>query len=171
MSKPLRFIMPEGHLRSLEATLSDAAYEIVSEYTYNVEKDWYTYIERESTFMDWCPIKYVQTNLNHKWFKVGRVRKPVFSLDKTGPDELTVEAFEEDTCPMVFATLGFVIMMVGSFMSLVGDGIARFVPVAEGFEDIFYLLTNVWTVANVVGLFLIVLGVELSYREYRFRRR
>ena len=73
--------------------------------------------------------------------------------------------------PMVFATLGFVIMMVGSFMSLVGDGIARFVPVAEGFEDIFYLLTNVWTVANVVGLFLIVLGVELSYREYRFRRR
>jgi hypothetical protein len=73
--------------------------------------------------------------------------------------------------PMVFATLGFVIMMVGSLMSLLGDGIARFVPVAEGFEDIFYVLTNVWTVANVLGLFLIVLGVQLSHPEYRFRRR
>ena len=73
--------------------------------------------------------------------------------------------------PMLLATLGFVIMMVGSLMSLLGDGIARFVQVAEGYEDIFYLLTNVWTVANVVGLFLIVLGVQLSYRAYRFRRR
>ncbi len=73
--------------------------------------------------------------------------------------------------PMVFATLGFVIMMFGSLISLFGDGIARFVRVAEGFEDIFYILTNVWTVANLIGLFLIVVGVQLSFRDHRFRRR
>ena len=73
--------------------------------------------------------------------------------------------------PMVFATAGFVIMMLGSLVSLLGDGVARFVPLAEEFDDIFYLLTNLWTVANVVGLFLIVLGVQLSYREHRYRRR
>lgn len=73
--------------------------------------------------------------------------------------------------PMVLATAGFVIMMLGSLVSLLGDGVARFVPIAEEFDDIFYLLTNLWTVANVVGLFLIVLGVQLSYREHRYRRR
>jgi hypothetical protein len=73
--------------------------------------------------------------------------------------------------PMLFATVGFVIMMFGSLISLVGDGIARFVRVAEGFEDILYLLTNVWTVANMIGLFFIAVGVQLSFREYRFRRR
>ena len=73
--------------------------------------------------------------------------------------------------PMVLATVGFVIIMLGSLMSLLGDGLARFVSLGEQFEDIFYLLTNLWTVANVVGLFLIVLGVQLSYREYTFRRR
>jgi len=72
---------------------------------------------------------------------------------------------------MVLATAGFVIMMLGSLVSLLGDGVARFVPIAEEFDDIFYLLTNLWTVANVVGLFLIVLGVQLSYREHRYRRR
>jgi hypothetical protein len=73
--------------------------------------------------------------------------------------------------PMVFATAGFVIMMLGSLVSLLGDGVARFVPLAEEVDDIFYLLTNLWTVANVVGLFLVVLGVQLSYRELRYRRR
>ncbi len=107
MSKPIQFSMPEGHLKTLEATLTDAAYEVVSEYTYNVEKDWYVYIERESTFMDWCPVKYVPTNFNHKWYTIERMRKPVFSRDKTGPDELTVAAFTESTAPMVFADLAF----------------------------------------------------------------
>jgi uncharacterized linocin/CFP29 family protein len=107
MTQPIKFSLPEGHLKTLEATLSDSAYEVVSEYTYNVEKDWYTYIERESTFMDWCSVKYVPTNFNHKWYSIGRMRSPVFSRDKTGPDELTVAAFEESTVPMVFASLDF----------------------------------------------------------------
>ena len=73
--------------------------------------------------------------------------------------------------PMVLATVGFVIMMLGSAMSLLGDGIARFIPLGEEFDDVYYLLTNLWTVTNLVGLFLIVLGLQLSYGEYRYRRR
>ena len=73
--------------------------------------------------------------------------------------------------PMLFATLGFVVIMFGSLISVIGDGLARYVRVGPDFEDILYLLTNVWTVADVLGLFLIVIGFQFSYRQAKFRRR
>jgi len=73
--------------------------------------------------------------------------------------------------PMLFATLGFVVIMFGSIISLVGDGLARSLALGPNFEDVFYLLTNVWTVADVVGLLLIVIGLQFSYRQKRNRRR
>ena len=73
--------------------------------------------------------------------------------------------------PMLLATLGFVVIMFGSLISLIGDGLARYLAVGPDFEDIFYLLTNVWTVADVVGLLLIVLGLQFSYGNRRLRKR
>jgi Flp pilus assembly protein protease CpaA len=72
---------------------------------------------------------------------------------------------------MLFATVGFVVMMIGSIISIIGDGLARYLAVGPDFEDVFYLLTNMWTVAGVVGLLLIVIGLQLSYRPKKKKRR
>jgi hypothetical protein len=71
--------------------------------------------------------------------------------------------------PMLLATVGFAVIMIGAFISLTGDGIARYVRVGPDFEDIFYLLTNVWTVADLGGLALIVLGILFSFGEGKSR--
>jgi Flp pilus assembly protein protease CpaA len=73
--------------------------------------------------------------------------------------------------PMLFSTVGFVVMMIGSIISIIGDGLARYLAVGPDFEDVFYLLTNMWTVAGVVGLLLIVIGLQLSYRPKKKKRR
>ncbi len=73
--------------------------------------------------------------------------------------------------PMLFATFGFVVIMLGSLISLIGDGLARYLVLGPDFEDLFYLLTNIWTVADVVGLLLIVIGLQLSYRPKKRKNR
>ena len=71
--------------------------------------------------------------------------------------------------PMLIATVGFVIMMFGSLISILGDGIAHWFTLGPEFEDIFYLLTNMWSVGRLVGLLFVIAGVQFSFKDWRKR--
>jgi len=86
-----------------------AKYALDEEFAHNIEKNWYTYVERQPSFMQWAPLKYVPLNYKHKWYTMTRVKAPVISRDWTGPDILVEEAFTEVEKDMTGIHLDFAI--------------------------------------------------------------
>ena len=84
-------------------------YALDEEFAHNIEKNWYTYVERETSFMKWAPIKYVPLNYKHKWYTMARVGIPTISRVWTGPDNLVEEAFTEVEKDMTGIHLDFAI--------------------------------------------------------------
>lgn len=137
--------------------LEDTALAIVSDFAFNIEKDWYAYVERAESFRRWMPIQFVPINYGHKHYTLPRVAKPVRSLDFTGPDMLVAERFTEVEDKMVAINLEFSIPEMQIIVSQragmdIMDAV-RFAILQQMERDIAEIAYNGEGISGVTGMF------------------
>jgi hypothetical protein len=144
-------------VRQKTIPLEDTALQIVSDFDFNIEKDWYAYVERAESFRRWMPIQFVPLNYGHKHYTLPRVSVPEVSQDWTGPDRVTSTAFTEVEDKMVGIHLDISIpLMTVEVSRRAGMDIleaVRFAILQQMERQIAYIAYNGEGVSGVTGMF------------------